>query len=147
MHLRKKRGFSKCHSANCLVCSYAMLQDKRFSKKTIKPKKHVKWEIKKKFTCDSKNVIYAIRCQKCLKLYIGETGRKIKQRINEHMSKIRKNNLVNSVSRHFNQKGHSLHDFEWVVLGSPFVQGKYFRRRLECSLILSFDTFSPKGLN
>ena len=32
------------------------------------------WEIRRTFTCNSKNVIYMMTCRGCNKLYIGETG-------------------------------------------------------------------------
>ena len=37
--------------------------------------------IRHNFTCTSSNIIYCISCIKCCKLYIGETGRRLSDRI------------------------------------------------------------------
>ena len=40
--------------------------------------------------CNSSNLIYLLRCNKCSLQYVGETGRKLKKRLAEHISAIRK---------------------------------------------------------
>ena len=40
--------------------------------------------IKSNMTCDAKNLIYMIRCNRCNLQYIGETKRRLKDRFNEH---------------------------------------------------------------
>ena len=35
-------------------------------------------------TCDTKNLIYIIQCNRCNLQYIGETKRRLKDRFNEH---------------------------------------------------------------
>ena len=41
--------------------------------------------------CNSPNGIYGIRCEKCHKIYIGETGMSFRDRINVHLSNVRLN--------------------------------------------------------
>lgn len=45
-------------------------------------------EVKEQYTCNSSNVIYALKCP-CGKMYIGQTSRMTKIRLNEHRSAIR----------------------------------------------------------
>ena len=40
--------------------------------------------IKSNLTCDTKNLIYIIQCNRCNLRYIGETKRRLKDRFNEH---------------------------------------------------------------
>ena len=40
--------------------------------------------IKSNLTCDTKNLIYMIQCNRCSLQYIGETKRRLKDRFNEH---------------------------------------------------------------
>ena len=40
--------------------------------------------IKSNLTCDTKNLIYMIQCNRCNLQYIGETKRRLKDRFNEH---------------------------------------------------------------
>ena len=46
------------------------------------------------FTCISKNIVYGIICKRCNIIYIGETGRRLADRITEHIRSVRKNFLV-----------------------------------------------------
>ena len=40
--------------------------------------------IKSNLTCDTKNLIYMIQCNRCNLQYIGETKQRLKDRFNEH---------------------------------------------------------------
>ena len=46
--------------------------------------------IKNNSNCDSQGCVYVIYCTLCKYFYIGETGRKISQRIYEHMNNIKR---------------------------------------------------------
>ena len=48
--------------------------------------------IKSNLTCDTKNLIYMIQCNRCNLQYIGETKRRLKDRFNEHRRTIDKPN-------------------------------------------------------
>ena len=58
-------------------------------------------------TCSTENVIYTLRCE-CNKIYVGKTTRKLKQRISEHKSSIRRNDINYPVARHFNECSHPI---------------------------------------
>ena len=46
------------------------------------------------------NVVYLIKCNGCDKVYIGETGRRLKNIIYEHKRDCRPGNLNTGLSRH-----------------------------------------------
>jgi len=56
--------------------------------------------------CNTENVIYLIICNKCYKKYVGETKRKLKDRLNNHQSDIKLNKNT-SISLHFNDINHT----------------------------------------
>ena len=63
-------------------------------------------------TCISKNIEYGIIGKRCNIIYIGETGRRLADRITEHIRSIRNNFSGFSVKQHFNPPSHcSLNDF------------------------------------
>ena len=47
--------------------------------------------IKRTFTCHSDNLVYAITCQSCNLIYVGETSRSLTVRFSEHLADIRHN--------------------------------------------------------
>ena len=64
------------------------------------------------FNCTTPNIIYCrVQCSNCNKLYIGETGRSLGDRIRDHLYDIRKNDQPKPVSRHFNSSNHCISDF------------------------------------
>ena len=60
--------------------------------------------VTKHFNCQTYNIVYVIRCTKCAKLYIGETGRTLDTRFKEHLADI-KYHRDKPVANHFNQAG------------------------------------------
>ena len=49
-------------------------------------------QIKSHITCNTKNLIYMIRCKRCHLQYIGETKRRLKDRFNEHRRRLSRQN-------------------------------------------------------
>ena len=100
------------------------------------------------FECITRNVIYCIKCSLCNMLYIGETGRRLADRIREHLNDISKNDQGRSkpVSRHFNLANHSLSNFS--VFGLSLCSGgNQSRQTKEQRLIHLLGTLSPNGIN
>ena len=63
------------------------------------------------FTCISKNIVYGIICKRCNIIYIGETGRRLADRITEHICSIRNNFSGFDVAQNFNPPSYcSLND-------------------------------------
>ena len=103
--------------------------------------------IRERFTCKSENVVYCISCRRCPQLYIGETGRTLRERFGEHLRSVQKNTAGFPVAEHFNSPGHSLSDIS--VRGLRKCSGACFRRKqLEMEIIFRlgkcYATRGPK---
>ena len=82
-----------------------------------KPTRTLKHELchlkDKRLTQDAAGVIYRLDCNDCDAVYVGETGRQVKDRMREHQSDILKAKPVSKVYSHVNASGHSF-DFQNV---------------------------------
>ena len=86
---RNLPGMFKCNT--CSICPYIK------TGKTIKAcKSNCKVELKKRYTCQTKNLVYVISCSKCGIQYVGETKKSLKQRISERLGYIRNKHLNKS---------------------------------------------------
>ena len=94
----------------------------------------------------SRNVVYAIRCKRCNKAYIGESGRRLGDRFVEHLRSVEQDD-GKPVSKHFNGPSHvGVADMEVFVL--RFCHGtKTSRQTLASRLIHKLGTISPQGMN
>ena len=94
-------------------------------------------------TPTSKAGIYTIPCDNCNKVYIGETQRELKKRLDEHKRDIKNNNPVNALFSHILQHDHSF-NFKHAKL-IKFIQNKSFRRLLESALITNSNTIKQRN--
>ena len=94
--------------------------------------------------CNSTNCIYLITCNKCEKQYVGESGRKLKERINNHRSDI-KTNKHTSIAIHFNDIGHNFKHF--AILPIELITDPVRRKAKEKWWIKELQTKYPFGLN
>jgi hypothetical protein len=53
-----------------------------------------------------KSGIYELRCDDCSAVYIGQTGRKFKERMKEHEASFRKENCISLFAKHLVEKKH-----------------------------------------
>ena len=88
--------------------------------------------IKKAFSCQTSGLVYCISCRRCPAVYIGETGRTLRQRFGEHLRSIEKNLPGFPVAEHFNRAGHSIDDA--LVRGMILSVDNAQRKRLEMRL-------------
>ena len=65
-------------------------------------------------SCGSSNIICGIHCIHCGLVYVGETGRSSRSRMNGHISSIKK--VQSLPHRHFNQPNHSVDDMRVQIL-------------------------------
>ena len=56
--------------------------------------------------CPAKEVVYAIPCNDCNSLYIGQTGRDFKSRLAEHERGVRSRVTSNAIAKHVIDTGH-----------------------------------------
>ena len=75
-------GSIPCHCPRCQTCQYITSQTVLHGPKSA----HT---IRDSFNCQSENVVYCITCRRCTSMYIGETGRRIRERFSEHLRSIR----------------------------------------------------------
>jgi len=98
-----------------------------------------------KFSCETSSVIYKIGCTKCKVSYVGQTGRPIRKRIEEHLTYIRLNKEATGV--HFNLPGHDLSHFQVQVIEHVKPATRTLRETREQFWIQTLGTKEPKGLN
>ena len=135
----KEPGTFRCSRKRCLTCPFvAPRTSVTGPKSTINITDH--------FDCTTSNIIYCIQCSHCNQLYIGETGRRLGDRIRDHLYDIRNNDLSKPVSRHFNSSNHSISNL--VAFGiSRISGGNDCRKTKEMRLIHALGTLNPHGIN
>lgn len=134
-------GMKKCNSANCNVCPYIMETDNLKSTQTKFTHK-----ICSKVNCLTENLIYLITCTKCKQQYIGQTGRKFKCRLNEHISYVKNNVLTQPTGFHFNQPGHDVSFLQASIVEKCNYNEEMYRLERETMYINLFDS-KNKGMN
>jgi hypothetical protein len=103
-------GVYKCNNIRCKACNYIKTGNtfqSSHNKRTFK--------IKHFLTCKSCNIIYLINCTKCGKQYVGQTGRRLADRINDHLSRIRTKKPT-PTGLHFNLSDHSADNMEIMAI-------------------------------
>ena len=132
-------GTLPCNRPKCKTCPFTSSATALQSPKTL-------FQIHRSFTCQSNNLVYAISCTHCDKIYIGETGRTLNIRFQEHLADIR-HTRDKPVSLHFNSTNHTIHNVRvrglWMM-PTPAVGD---RREMESHLIDKLGTHKPRGLN
>ena len=58
-------------------------------------------------TFNKAGVAYKLNCNECDAIYVGETGRQVKDRMREHQNDIVQGKQVSKVYNHVNETGHS----------------------------------------
>ena len=143
--IRAANKVNKCTKPcgkNCKICN-ALSSDLEISNPNAKRSKEKKLGFG---TCDSKNLIYAVRCKKHKKLYIGQTGENLKDRMAKHRydCKSRPNN--SELSAHFHSRHDPEKDMEIHILQtglSTVEERDHYEDRWICLL----QTLQPSGIN
>ena len=100
-----EHGCRWCTSNRCRACRYII------EATTFKSSHNRRtFQIASAMNCKSSNIIYVITCKQCGKQYVGETGRTLADRINDHLSRIRTKKDT-PIGLHFNQSRHCIDDF------------------------------------
>jgi hypothetical protein len=106
----------------------------------------INFDINSQFNCNSIHVIYIISCVKCSKMYVGQTGRSIKDRLNNHRSDI-KLKKVTAVSLHFNEPHHNINHLKITPIEDISSLNHQDRLKREHSWMVALSTIYPQGLN
>ena len=132
-------GTKKCSRPRCKTCPFVIQTPSiSFPKGSF--------QIKETFTCESRNLIYAIICKRCEMKYIGETGRLLAERFRDHLRYIHKKELK-PVPLHFNSPNHRGADDISVTAIKSCTGDQALRFSLENRLIHGLGVLSPAGLN
>ena len=105
---RKLTGIKPCNEP-CNLCPYI---DKS---KTFKSN-HTKeiFEMTEAYNCSTKGIIYLTSCTHCGKQYVGQTGRKLKDRMKEHLNNMYHKKEVTGL--HYALPGHSHWNFKVQII-------------------------------
>jgi len=96
--------------------------------------------------CNSFNVIYLITCLKCKLQYVGETYRKLKDRLNDHKSNIRTNKET-AIGIHFRSALHNIKHLQIQPILQINTESHTDRLQQEKYWMDILKTFYPNGLN
>ena len=137
---RNVRGMKKC-GQNCTMFPY--VREGKVNKIN-----GIEWKINHNLHCKSYNVVYALICKKdnCREVYIGETKRLLKFRIDEHRGYISNRKIEKATGEHFSQPGHSLADLSVTALERVKRNNILYRKEREEYFIRLFDTYN-RGIN
>jgi hypothetical protein len=135
----------KCNTKNCMCCNfiynqpYVELKDVNF-----------KLPLLNNGNCLSKNIIYIIICTQCNIFYVGETSKTLKERIYQHLYKIKKfkafKKNICEVSIHFNTKFHYLSQFK-VCIFKENLSDSILRKSEEKDLINFLNLYKTRCIN
>ena len=90
----------RCEHARCMTCATIVNLTRIKLKSESRP-------IHGHFTCETRALVYLITCSRCNAVYVGETGQKLRERLNGRRADIRNGNYT-LVGVHFCQPGHEL---------------------------------------
>lgn len=136
-----KVGTYPCHRSKgpkCVTCEYTTNQ-------AIVQGPAGSCNITKAYSCTTKNVVYAVTCTTCSKVYVGETGRRLGDRFREHRRDVLNRSQTSPVAMHFNETGHNVDGISVCVLRECYTERE--RKRLEMRLINYMGTRHPNGIN
>ena len=94
------------------------------------------FEIRHNFTCDTRNVIYAVTCSGCGDNYIGKTEREVRERCGEYRIAIENKKFTQGVHEHVSTCGNGNFIF------TPFF--KIHDNSRDSQTILSYETLFIK---
>ena len=122
-----------CHKPRCKVCSHI---DIRCS---IKFDNDVTLSAAKA-DCDSQNMVYILFCAKCPNaVYVGETTKRFRFRLNNHKHSIKHNFSGYPVAIHFNEQSHTIEDLRCIFI-KKYVPYKDNRKLIEQKTIIKLNT-------
>jgi len=142
--LEVKRNTYKCKPCNGKKCQTCDLISTNSNFRSTTYNKTI--PIQTDCNCDTKDIIYLITCTKCNIQYVGESGQKLRDRINNHKSTIRTGKLT-PIAIHFNSNDHSIENLSVNIIETFNTNNLMHRRTREYYWQLRLGTIYPKGLN
>ena len=111
--VRNRLYDNTCNTRSCPVCPHGRIGD-----------------------CTKAGVVYQIECMACHVMYIGETGRPLGVRINEHLSGKRRLSIITPLGKH-RRDDHEDNDFDIKCTILAFESSTPARKALEACFIIS----------
>ena len=108
----------------------------------VKTSMTIKELIRKPVKKEHTGSIYKIPCHECDKVYIGETSRKLPQRIQEHKRALRTDDTTNAVAQHRTTLNHRININESISIHKEDNLRK--RRLIESAMISQDNTFEQR---
>lgn len=132
---------SKCQFPTCKCCRHI-----RVGSSYQSSNREETFYVENNFNCNSSDVIYVINCDFCGVLYVGQTSRQLKDRLNNHRSdvKLLKNTAV---AKHFNEPGHFISHLKIMPIFDLTGLPVFRRIEIENDFMKSLNTRYPIGLN
>ena len=122
-----------CSNSQCMTCP-----------KLLPIRQLQGYPLHQTLNCKSKNVIYAIQCNICKKLYIGQTSKQLNLRTNNHRTATKtKTNWP--IYRHFSSNNHDfIRDHRIIIIEATTRENLLNREKL---WITRLNTTLPHGWN
>ena len=135
--------YSSCSSPYCKICSFSCQYKYIFLNNFYFP-------ILSNSSCNSEKVIYIILCKCCNSIYVGQTSKSAKIRLNQHLNDIKRfipfKERNSCVATHFNLKGHNYKkNFVFFIFKKDLED--QIRLNLETQIIHLFLRIKVKVLN
>ena len=145
------RGISKCPSRrNCYTCQHIQGGTRTITFYNT----NKTFDIRQSLDCNFTNLIYLLQCKQCLRnkktdcQKTGRTGRRIRDRLDEHRrDTINRRSDTSRVAKHFCKPGHLVRDLQLLPLLQIHDTRESVRRAKEAYFIGLAKTLSPNGLN
>ena len=112
----------QCRKPRCKTCKHLREGDKFTS--NVTGKTYSVQSRNQVMTCETKNVIYVISCCRCGIQYVGETSQMLRQRMNNHRSRLKKVG-VQYLYKHYCNAGHSEDDITIMPIEEVDVSDKH----------------------
>ena len=132
-------GTKPCNKP-CSICPYVLHSKEFFSTHTKE-----KFKMTGTFTCSTKGIIYLTTCSKCQQQYVGQTGRRLSDRIKEHLNCICLQKEATGI--HYNTTGHNSSHFQVQIIEKVSPNTPNYRLEREDMWIKRLSTKTPHGLN
>lgn len=109
------------------------------------PHSGISWAVRGRFSLEAKNVVYAIQCTCCGLIYVGETGARLRARLQQHLYAVRAVEPRSVVAIHFREHAEGALSIMGLQANPGWSVGQ--RRRMERIWINRLNTHVPLGLN
>jgi len=141
LHADNTHSVTKCTHRLCKCC-LAISTGTTFSSTNTKRE----YKINENMNCDTSNIIYLATCRRCKIQYVGETERRLKDRLNAHRSNINTKRQT-AIGIHFNNHAHTIKDLLIMPIEMVGNEDKLYRQTREKFWIKTLKTNYPNGLN